>query len=1138
MPKRKSFTSERHGKKQKTAHIHEPPTSEQVHTARQLQQLLTFEQDLRKARHGLQSFKNVLDSIVADDEKKPENLHIVLDFLNVAAPRRVDDGVPIYLPDIIDTWSMAAQTTNENLMSAVPVVLALLLKIISSSVDLVPYGLGICRTLLLKPQQDLIAKNLSSDKGKDFIVSPTLRLLKELISLDGGALAAPLFRARNNTFKSLARNMGLRYIGEGIEDPQRPSVRTNAIRFLLAALTLLHYEAKRDLLSQKDILAALMRHLPDDPPSLISEILNTLKEAVVKDKKLPKDAKIRILNAHSLSRIASLYGYAKDIPPAEETTESSLSSVEDAAHDLLVATCTDSTVGIFRQEQGYYPDGIDAHTFAQDAGSPNSSDFGLDSIPWIGKFQTEIPVRNMLLAEFIQSLKPWSNTKQSELLLAIFENSPELIAHYFLHKQTFTFDPSPSPAWMGYAALLYNVVQLPVPPYFGMANGYAAVPPPASVILDNIIPRPITLKAITRCLTNKSEIVSFYAIRILMLALQKLDKALEMHRHASASTTSIWQEAARRLTDGFYQRIPDVKDVMVYYRSLVDDDVLQREAASRLILLYFEVIPQVALRAKLDVSSLLLAAIKRVEAFGVAEEQPAQVSLELEHLCGVAKYSPSMRWFAKGLDMPLSPFITLLRIYTEHTTGLSGEELSQVLSYVADEYQLVESQPSLPGLNPLITALRKTGSTDPSIWVFLDNCAERCARTPTKYLEMIEQHLEKQELDQDQSGVTSPLLMTIAEQLPFFVSSSPAKDVLKQLATFLRNYLRCSLDAGVDRVVLDAIRGLLVEGLKDEKVSTKLTVSKKSKAISGDTGLEDDVIDDKSSRERQTSNKPSDEMSLQELEERLAVPILDSKENALLRWSTKPPEELVEEGYATSLILLLSSEHLSVRKEALSNIIKMAAKIKESPYEENEQVWLLLMELAESARDLITDGPVPSILVIFACRALDVLKNPLHCLYEKVNIFLTSGPTWRSDNIPLMQAILQDGPTLDGTYYTEISWLLTFLLDSLRTQGDMGLFHQRRVFERLFSLSTNPYMGPNLRTQILRVLYRSTCIQGGSDTVMTRFGAVSWLEAQRAASDNEVERELYHALTSRLWETCDQKRLAAWGKGSIEKIVK
>ncbi|KAI1337405.1 ribosome 60S biogenesis N-terminal-domain-containing protein [Xylariaceae sp. FL0016] len=1137
MAKRKSFGGEggRGGKKQKVVHTHEAPTSEDVHTGRQLRQLLTFEQDLRKARHGLQSFKLLLDSIVNGEEASSEKRSIVLEFLESTKPKEVEDEVPIFLPDIMETWSMASQMGNENVMSAVPVVLALLLKFISADVDLTSYGLGVCRTLLQKRQQELLAKNLSAEKGKDFIISPTLRLLREAICMDGGTLAAPIFRARNNTYKSLARNIGLRYLGEGYEDFQRPSVRTNAVRFFLSGLRLLHVEAKRDLLSQKDLVAALMRHIRDDPPHLIYEILDVLKSSVVQEKKLPKDTKIKILNSNSLIRIASLYGYSGDATESEDDAKNGRPTVEEAAHELLLAACTDSSAGIHRSEQGYYPEDADPDEFLTSDDNPGSVEAGIDSIHWMSKYTNNIPVRNALLAEFIQSLRPWSSTKQSELLLAIFKNTPELIAQYFLQKRVFTFDPKLSATWMGYAALLYTVIQLPIPSYFGHSNGYAIRPPPTAVVLDNIIPQPITLKAITRCLTNKSKLISFYAVRIMVLSLQKLNQALEMHREASGSNKTVWDEAARRLIDGFYQRIPDIKDVINCYRNMADTDQLQREAASRLILLYYEVIPQIALRAKFDVSPMLVATIKKIEASGDADEEAAMSLLELDHLCTIAKYSPTMRWFARVSDMPTSPFTTLLRLYLEKSSALSGDRLGETLSYVADEYQLVESRQELSGLEPLLHVLRSTSDLDPAVWSFMDNCFERCARTPIKYLEMIEEQLAKVETGQDVDYITCPLLMTIAEQLPFLVSAAPGKTVMKQLTKLLSEFLCCSQTFGISPIFLSATKELFVTGVGDKKLGSKISFSSKAKAPKAKRASS--CLGSGPGSENEGVAGDDVMINARDLEHRLSVPIVTSKENSLMKWATKTAEELVEEGYASALVNLLSSNHPSIRKEALTNITKMAAKIKESTYEENEQIWLLLMEVVESARETISNDPLPSVIVAFACRALDILKNPLHCLYEKTNLFLTSGPIWALDNIPLMQNILQDGPTLDSTFYQEISWLFGFLLDSLRIPQDVGLFHKRRVYERILGLTTNPYMGPNLRTQALRILYRTTSIEGGSDTLITRFGVLSWLGMQKASTTDNGERDLYQAMIRRLWDTCDQQRISAWSNGGIEKLA-
>ncbi|KAH6659467.1 ribosome 60S biogenesis N-terminal-domain-containing protein [Truncatella angustata] len=1111
--------------KRKRNIVVEAPTSEEVHSSRQLRQLLTFEQDLRKARHGLQSFKDLLDGVLNEHgTKDPYKLEIVTQYLELTKPRDVQDEPPVYLSDIMEMWSMASQMANENVMSAVAVVLALLLKLIASDVDLVEYGLGIGRTLLQKRQQELLAKNLSADKGKDFIISPTLRLIREVVCMDGGALAVSAFRARNYTYKSLARNMGLRFLGEGIEDLKRPSVRTNAVRVLLASLKFLHAEAKRDLLSQRDVVAALMRGIKEDPPSLIFEILNTLKTSVVLDQKLSKEAKIRILNAQSLIRIASLYTYHHS-----QISDDNEQSVEEAAHQFLLAACTTASSGILRTQNGFYPEGVDANIAA--TSESNDDDNGLASIPWMDKFSEEVPVRNLLLSEFILTLKPWSSLKQNELLVAIFKACPELVANYFVNKRTFNFDPTLSATWIGYSTLLFNTIRLDIPPFLGHSKRFARIPPPTATALCNILPLPLDLKAITKCLNHKSKLISFFAIRLLVIALEKLADVLEIYKKAAKASDNLWHDAARRLVDEFCKRVPSLKDVVTAYKGLSDDDLLQRDAASRLLVLYHEAIPQIALAAKYDFSPMLSAAIKRFEDGAVEEQAPMRL-LELENLFTTAKYSPGMKWFAKSKDSPVSPFVTLLKLYVENTKGLTAATVTKVLRFVAEEHELISRDSPKSGLQPLLSALRGCDGLQKEIWLFLDNCAERCARSPIKYLEMIYElpAVNSDPADDGADEVLSPLITVIAEQLPFFVKPTTEKVLLTRMAQLLSSYLAQLQAAGVRKSLLQAVLTKLALAFGDSKARKHLlipeqTVSPEPMDIDGASpqGNSDSLNDDNT------------QISQEQLEETLSVPITVSKDNsALVKWATKSAEELVEEGYAASVVWLLSSEHRSIRKEALTSIVKIAAKVKESAYEENAQVWLLLSELIETVRQN-RDATVPNTILAFVCRALDIIRNPTHSLYPKINTFLTRGPSWDLDKLPLVQDIVQEQPTEDGAYYTEISWLLSYLLDSIRTAEDVGLLHKRKVFERVFALYCNPYMGPNLRSQILRILYRTSTMSGGSDTLLTRFGAASWLELQKATSSSD--NGIYRALISRLWNTCDQKRIATWSRDSIQALM-
>ncbi|ROW13150.1 hypothetical protein VPNG_04781 [Cytospora leucostoma] len=1119
--------------------VHEAPTSEEIHASRQLQQLLFFEQDPQKARHGLQSLKVFVDGLLSEGGADEQQVQILRDYLETAK-RHDGDSEVTFLPDIMDTWSFAAHSNNDNLMSAVAVTLALLLKFISQRLELTVYGLGIGRTLLQKQQQELIARNLSADKGKEFIISPTLRLLREVLCLDGGILAKPVFRARNFTFKSLARNMGMKHLGEGLEDLKRPSARTNAIRFFLSALKFLHLEAKIELLSQKELTPALTRSLANDPPYLLIEILDTLRKYVIKDEKLPAHVKSKVLNSMTLGRFSSLYQYKHD-----GTQSGSKTTVEDAVHEFLRVACTSSTAGILRPQYGFYPRNVDPDAASLPAAEDEVQP-GLESITWINKFRDDVPIRNVILADFIQSqsLRPHASLKQSELLLAIFAAAPELVAHYFINKRSFTFDPKLSATWIGYSAFLFKAIELPIPDYFGHKAGYALVPPPTSIIIDNIIPLPMTQKVLVKCLGQKAELISFVAARLLVLAMQKLQTALKMHDEATKEQSrSLWADSARRLIDEFCQRAPGMKDVIACYRGVEDSDLLQREVVSKLLRLYYEVIPQVALMAKFDVSPLLIAAIKRLEG---AEESPEDRTLrlvELENLLAIAGYSPGMRWFAKSQGLPVSPFVALLRVLVAAPAGISLVALRDALGAVAEEHQLVQSG-SLSTL-PLLEALQSMNETSGSatcaaLWTFLDNTTSRCATAPVKYIEMVAELADDGDIaDNESLTLLSPLTLAILEQLPFAISSASEED-LSVLAQFVAKYV----DYARDAKKTDAISKKIVQKIEtafSEKPSGKKLYKKYAKS-NVTRELQSWGADFSAGKEAESASEektPGEGLAMSEeaLTDLLAAPLVVRDNTALSKWATKEADELVEEGYAASVISLLASEHTSIRKEALVSISKIAAKINESSYEEKEQVWLLLSELVESCKGRFDEGPVPNTVVAFTKHALGVLKEPLHCMYGKLNTFLTKGPTWRLDKLLMVHDILHEGPELDETYYSELSWLFLYLLDGLQAEPDMALYHNTRLFERLLSLASNPYLRQTMKTQILKILYRATLVEGGSTTLITRFGIVSWLEAQSAAHSSASGGDVYKALLRRIWETSDKERASNWSKHGIENIV-
>ncbi|KAK5998212.1 putative C14G10.02-like protein [Cladobotryum mycophilum] len=1057
---------------------HDVPTGEDVSSGDELRKLLAFNQDMRQARHGLQSLKRVLDGIVAKDDDRNTKFTILRQYLELVKPRDTSEDA-VFLNDIMEMWSFAAQVNDDGVMSSVAVVLALILHITSDTLDLVRYGLGICQTLVQERQLKSVSRNLSAEKAKGFIISPTLRLLREVVCLDGGAYAKRVVRARAFTFASLGRNLEIGHLGDSQEDIKKASVRTNAVRFFLSCLRYLHSDGRKELLLQKELLSHLTFMIKSDPPYLVMEIMDILKTHVLADTKIPRDIKFKAFNTKTLMRFLALYNYSNTTGAGNED-----GAVSKKVHQFLIYACTTPGAGILYPSTGLYPKETSEEFSVQTA---KQSGQGNDEAAKDDRFRNGIPVFNFVLSEFAAKLRPWSSLKHSELLIAILTAAPELIADYFFNNRSFTFEPKLSMTWIGYSAFLFNTMRIPLPNAFGDKN------------------------------------------QILVEALEKLSRAIRMHEEGFRSSDARWTEAARRLIDTFCQRIPDMKEIVRCYKSIPKENGIHKTMTSRLLHLYYEVIPQVALAANFDVSPFFVDVLQSLHEKSNDQQPKSLGIMELENLVSIASYSPGMRWFSKieiiSGQNSFSPFTALLQLLCGSDRTAPLDQLKKVLADVAVENQLVSEGTRLkPLLQALQTIMSEASSKDmDGIWAFIDNCITRCATSPIKYLDLLETYLDDDKNNQrnHNTGDFNLLTVAMAEQLPYFTSSAEKK-AKTTVARFLSLYLN-ALSPFKGRDILASVHGKIHEHLASH-----------SREIASDSDIDMDDAGD----EEQKVDSSEEGVGESKLEQTLHIPFSDEEDtSALIKWHAKSVEDLVEDGWIAKLMGLLASSHINIRKEALTNILKMAMKIKESPYEEKEQIWLLLSELAESSKPQVDVGPVPSAFIAFSIHSLDVLRNPLHPLYPKINSFLTRSPIWSLEKLPLAHDILHGEPSEDDKYYTEITWFLSYILDALKTPFDLGTFHKKRWFEKILAVGSNPYLRSNLRVRILRIIYRATCIAGGSTTLITRFGLLSWLDAQRAACKVAEDADVYGGLIQRAWRTCDQARVTAWSKGGVEKLI-
>lgn len=824
----------------------------------------------------------------------------------------------------MQTWSFASQSNNDHLSSAAVAVLALLLKTLSHNLELREYGLQLCRTILQISQLKLLARGLAAPKHKEFVISPCLRLLTEVVSFDGGVIAKQVYSKRDFTFegKILSRNLGMRRNDEETaKEKRRPAVRTNAVKYLLAHFRNQEEGAKIDILKHGNVMRALFDHVRDDPPEVATEILDVVKSHIIADKEIPRASKSHIFTDRALSSIASLYRVEQ--PLDDESDEK---SVDVVAHRFLLHVCRSAEAGVLVPSSGWYPPGTDKEPEREEQEDGGASiDLGLDSIEWYDRYRGRVTIRNSTLASFMQGLRPYANKLEQELVLAIFEASTELFADYFFKKATFAFDPKLTATWIGYASFLFSAIQLPVPRFFGHRDGYAYVPPPVSVTIESLLPQPLTQKVLTRCLNQNSDLITFFAVRLLTIAFQKLEQVLSKFKEASSDHThDLWDQAADRLTSEFCERCPKMKDVISTFRKIPETNLMQREAVTRLLSLYYSVTPKVALYEKFDAALALTNALTEFEKQGAEGEEREIKLLELSHLLKIARSAPDMRWWQKPESLQFSPFTSVLRVLASSPDAASSESIAQLLLSVIREHGILRIESAPSSFDALVASL---GSFDDklvsdAVFTFLDGCFGRFVRKPIKYQDDLDAIAAAAKVEKTSQYPVSLLLATLVEQWPFVLKleKNAANDVTQWLSDFLSSLRQM----GETEAVLKTILNTMVEasdGAGCRKVLMKGLKSGKSFEIRSLVDASGTGAGDRNGAEGQGEVDGDDEISLE------PPPKENDNHPELTRWIHKDVDEAVDEGHMGALVLCLCSEHLSIRRQALPNVQKLMAKV-------------------------------------------------------------------------------------------------------------------------------------------------------------------------------------------------------------------
>ena len=1081
---------------------------EEISWARQVQQLLTFTQDIQQFRNGLASFKAFLESILyhKDEDSRARQISILREYLETQQPAAGQEIESLFLGQLWQAWSYATQNNNDNLVSQVSAILALLLRVLSRLLDLRDFGISLCRTTLQGQHLRLVRRGLDAPKHKDFVISPCLRLLTEVTGFGGGALAGQVYKRREQTFDvgTIRRLLSMAKTNVGEEDAKRrPAVRTLAVRYVLAHLKYLHEGGKADILKSRPLCAALFHHLADDPADLVSEILAVTEQSVLKDQHVPRSAKGTLLIAHNLERVTEV-----------ATRSGEEHAASERASAWLKAVATTPSYGILRRS-GWYPAGTTKRE-ESDSAATDGIDLGLDSIPFYDR--SERPdLRNPILLEWLQTLRPHSDIKERELALACFEAAPELVAAYFAEKNM-QLDPKLSNTWIGYASLLFEIIRLPVPAWLGNVEdeGFAELPPQTSIVLDSVVPRSLSQKVLTRCMNSSSELISFFAVRILVLALQKLQDVLSQVGKAESLVAedrqALWREAAERLLDRISTRAPPIKDVAATFRRIPDDadHALQREAIARLLRLYHEVLPVQALEAQFDVSGALTAALARKDEGGREREIRTLQDLQLEHLLVIAQHSTSVRWFSKQGGLQYSPFVSLLRT---HEQDISNRAIRNLLEKVLSACDLVAVSTSAGPLgnqptsetDTLIASLAGIQESADDVWNFLDDCLARAARQPVKYVDQLEGYgdgavasigtLPAVVVEQAPFNLDKPSVMGwIDRYLSLLTYAAAAQDLVSAMQREVRKLPAWSAGGVTQRSAQEALERVRMVPLTPPEAESATAEAAPSLPFQPPPP--------------ESENHPE-----------------------LFRWSKKDLGLALDDGDIGALILCLCSQHSDIRRQALAQLRNLFVKLQASTVEDKMELAVLIGELCETFEKqcLTEDRPLPYLTGTFAAKALSVLMEPTHFMYPKVNKYLIKDPEWKIRKMPVYwfanTALAQ--PVEDDAYLKEVSWVVEWFVDGLRTPFDFEILRRGDALAKVLAFYASPGARrvKGLRRSVLEVVYRATCVEGGSDVLVSRMGVLAWLDL--------VGGEMAGLMRSRVLETCLKDRLQRWTGGAV-----
>lgn len=334
----------------------------------------------------------------------------------------------------------------------------------------------------------------------------------------------------------------------------------------------------------------------------------------------------------------------------------------------------------------------------------------------------------------------------------------------------------------------------------------------------------------------------------------------------------------------------------------------------------------------------------------------------------------------------------------------------------------------------LIASLHPSGAPPSMLEVFdfLDNCLTRLAKAPVHYQDLVYQLLAEGQV----AEAPNLLIAAIIEQWPFAckkLNLQDQKGLVQWIASFFGGLIKYE-------VVRHDFKTL-------QKSITAVSDSEKNRSILRKAFMDcQDALSISISTEKE-KNEQEENMTNGNLNAHMIhqPPNLEQIWRSKLSSQRSPPprrrldledlEAAFEEGILNDLMKLLCSQQEELRLQAVSDLSRFGHRLQQ----ERDRIWrpmtILVGEIVETAKDIGLGNPFPSVLAESGLKFVEVLRDPLHFMYAKVNRFLNKGPTWdkkKTVSYWIDKIILRDSEGGDSKV-SEITWLLGILVNGLQT---------------------------------------------------------------------------------------------------------